>query len=134
MNSTYWLNQIMRTMYTSPNTFFIGLSSTQPTSDGSGVSEPSGYNYARVRVNCFSPPAGGVVYNMSDLAFPKSTGIWFDATNRAKYWVLFDNSGSSANVLASGLLDDPKIVEGNTTIIISAQTLRISLSDFQESY
>ena len=133
MNSTYWLNEIMRSMYTVDHTFYLGLSSTQPSTSGTGISEPTGNNYARVLVDCFSEPELGVVKNTNELSFPKSTGIWFDSSNRARYWVLFDGDSSDAHFLSSGLLDEAKIVEGNTKIVIAANTLSISISDVQEA-
>ena len=130
MNSTYWLNKVMKTMYTSNSgSFYLGLSSTEPAKNGSGVTEPSGNNYARVQVTAFSEPNNGVVKNTNALEFPRSTGVWFD-TPKAAYWVLFDGAGASAHVLSCGALDEPKSIESNTIVTIDAQTLSVTLTDY----
>lgn len=131
MNSTFWLNKIMKTMYTDNQDFYIGLSSTAPAADGTNVSEPAGDNYARIAVNGFTEPENGVVRNVNELVFPKSTGVWFEATDKAKYWVLFDGADASANYLSSGLLDEAKTIESNTTVTITAGTLSVTLTDYQ---
>lgn len=131
MNSTFWLNKVMKTVYTDAiSEFWVGLSSTLPTQDGAGVSEPTGNNYARVKVQNFTPPNLGTVKNAEALEFNRSTGVWFDSDNKARYWVLFDGSDSSANLLSSGELDEAKTIESNTSITILAETLSITLTDF----
>ena len=121
----------MRDMYTNNDSFYLGLSSTLPESDGSNVNEPEGNSYARVQVGGFTDPVNGVVKNINALTFPKSSGIWFPAESKAKYWVLFDGALSDANLLSSGELDEEKTVESNTTITIEAETLSVTLSDYQ---
>lgn len=131
MNSTYWLNTIMDTMYTSNvGEFYVGLSSTLPAADGSNVSEPTGYNYARVQITDFSVPDNGVVKNVNTLEFPRSTGVWFDSDAKARYWILFDGSTSDATLLSAGELDEAKTIESNTQITIAAETLSITLTDY----
>lgn len=131
MNSTYWLNKIMDTMYTSASSeFWVGLSSTMPSQDGTGVSEPTGGNYARVKIEEFTAPSDGTIKNVSALEFNRSTTVWFDSDNKARYWVLFDGSTSSAKLLSSGELDEAKTIESNTSITIAAETLSITLTDY----
>lgn len=132
MNSTYWLNKIMDTMYTSATTeFWVGLSSTMPAQDGTGVSEPTGGNYARVQIAEFTDPVDGTIKNVSALEFNRSSAVWFDSDNKARYWVLFDGSTSAATLLSSGELDEAKTIESNTSITIAAETLSITLTDYQ---
>lgn len=132
MNSTYWLNKIMDTMYTSASSeFWVGLSSTLPSQDGTGVSEPAGGNYARVQITEFTDPVDGTIKNVSALEFNRSSAVWFDSDNKARYWVLFDGSTSAATLLSSGELDEAKTIESNTSITIAAETLSITLTDYQ---
>lgn len=134
MNSTHWLNKIMDTMYTSnTDEFYIGLSSTAPAKDGTGVTEPTGGNYGRVKVTAFTAPVDGMVKNTEALEFPRSTAVWFESTAKATYWVLFDGAGTDANVLSSGNLDEAKTIETNTVITIAAETLSITLTDYSPS-
>jgi 2-keto-4-pentenoate hydratase len=119
-------------MYTDNSDFYLGLSSTLPTASGGNVTEPSkDYNYSRVLVGGFTEPDEGAVKNINALTFPKSTGVWFEPTAKAKYWVLFDGEASSAHLLSSGLLDEAKTVETNTVITIEAETLSVTLTDYQ---
>lgn len=132
MNTTYWLNTIMGNMYTDAATeFWVGLSSTMPSQDGTGVSEPTGGNYARVKITAFTDPVNGTIKNVSALEFNRSSAVWFDSDNKARYWVLFDGSGASAKLLSSGELDEAKTIESNTSITIAAETLSITLTDYQ---
>jgi len=132
MNSTYWINSIMSTAYTnSSGQFWLGLSSTLPVAGGTGVSEPSGGAYSRVQILAFSQPSNGMVKNTAALSFPQSTATWFDSDHKARYWVLFDGSGSGAHLLSAGLLDEARTIESNTTVTIAAESLKITLSDYQ---
>lgn len=131
MNSTYWINRVMSTMYPSSNAtgFYIGLSSTKPTDAGGNVSEPSGNNYSRVQVTAFTSPSDGVVKNKNALSFPRSSGIWFPTTARAEYWVLFDGNDSSAHVLSCGAITEPLTIWGGAAITIAEESISITLRD-----
>lgn len=134
MNTIYWLNKIMDNIYTSGATeFWLGLSSVLPSADGSGVIEPEGNNYNRVKINGFTAPTDGVVKNSSELNFPKSTGVWFPSENKAAYWLLFNGSDSSASLLSCGMLLEAKTVESDTVITIPAETLSIALTDYSSA-
>ena len=130
MNSTYWLNKVMDTVYTSSsNQFWVGLSSSEPLADGTGFTEPVGGNYKRVMIEGFTEPVDGMVKNVSDIMFAQSTATWFESTAKATYWLIFD-SANGGNLLSSGLLDEPKTIESNTTITITKESLSITLSDY----
>lgn len=123
----------MNDMYgNSSNEFWVGLSSTAPTSSGGNVSEPSGNGYARVKVTGFTPANEGAVKNSADVVFPVSTGTWFPANNLATHWVVFDGSGSSAHVLSSGTLEVPIGIWKNTVVTIGASKVVITLLDYTE--
>lgn len=131
MNTTYWLNNIMSTMYTNNATgFYVGLSSSAPSVAGTGFTEPSGGNYSRVKVASFTAPTNGVVKNSAAITFPQSSQTWFESDAKAAYWLLFDGSGASAKLLSWGALDEPKTIESNTTITIAANTLSVTLTDY----
>ena len=121
MNSTYWLNKIMNTMYNDASAeFWLGLSSTKPAADGTGV-----------KITAFTQADGGSVRNPEAIEFPRSTGVWFESTAKAAYWVLFDGNTAEANLLSCGELDEPKTIESNTAITVAAETLSITLTDYQ---
>lgn len=84
MNTTYWLNNIMSTMYTNNATgFYVGLSSSEPTVAGAGFTEPSGGNYSRVKIASFTAPTNGVVKNGAAITFPQSSQTWFESDAKA---------------------------------------------------
>ena len=130
MVSIFWANKIMADAYTN-NTgeFWFGLSSTYPNMNGNGATEPSGEGYVRVKVTGFSVPENGSVYNLNALNFPQSTGTWFPAENKAKYWVLFDGNDIDAHVLAAGELHTPLAVEAFTNLSVDARELQVVLTD-----
>lgn len=132
MNSTYWINRVMNTMYVNgTDSFWVGLSSTAPNRDGTNITEPTGDDYARVQVTAFSEAVDGYVQNVDDVEFPKSTTIWFPSDAKAKYWVLFDGAGADANFLSSGELLEPKTIETSTRVTLAAETLGITLLDYE---
>lgn len=131
MNTNYWRNKIMNSMYgsSSGNTFYLGLSSSEPTKAGANVTEPSGGGYARARITGFTTASNGSVSNSGSISFPESEGIWFPATRLAAYWVVFDGLGNNANVLSSGTLATPIGVWDNTVISIPPGNIVITLTD-----
>lgn len=132
MNTVYWINQIMSAMYTNGTTeFWVGLSSTEPSRDGTGVTEPAGDDYARVQLTAFSEPIDGYICNANDLEFAKSTTDWFPADAKAAFWVLFDGAGDEANVLSAGELEKPKTIESDVRTTLAAETLGVTLLDYE---
>lgn len=131
MNTTFWRNMIMDTMYSpnSGNEFYVGLSSTAPTEGGTNVSEPNGNGYARVRISSFTAADDGSVHNSGEIVFPRSTGTWFPANNLATHWVLFDGSGANAHLLSSGTLEEPIGIWKNTVITIATGKVVVTLVD-----
>lgn len=130
MNSTYWINKIMGTMFGGGVCdIYIGLSSTTPLEDGTGVTEPTGGGYARVRIESFTAPANGAIKNSGVILFPQSTSEWFPAAARATHWVLFDGAEETANMLASGSLASPLTVSIDTTVKVPSESICITLSD-----
>ena len=129
MNSKYWLNKIMDTMYHSSTEFWVGLSSTEPTYNGSNITEPTDGGYSRVQITSFSDAADGCVYNVNPIHFPVSTDVWFGSENRARYWVIFDGNLAISQMLSYGPLNNPTVINNNTMASISERALKITLSN-----
>ncbi len=77
-----------------PATWYLGLSTTAPTDDGSGFTEPVGNGYARCTVpndatrwGTASPGGDGITRksNVAAFTFPNPTGAWGLLT----HWGLF---------------------------------------------
>lgn len=130
MNSTYFLNQVMGIVFKTketpalPQEYFIGLSSTAPAVDGSGVSEPaSSTGYARVKLDVLSVPTNGVITNESAITFNESTVNWGTMT----HFVIFD-AASGGNLLMFDTLSNSRNVEAATIVTIKKGSLSLTLT------
>jgi hypothetical protein len=72
------LNLVLGTSGLLPATVYIGLLTAQPNSNGTGVTEPSGFGYARVAVanNATEWPnaVGRVKVHANNITFPAAAG------------------------------------------------------------
>lgn len=136
MNTTYFLNQIMGNVFGSktdpalPREYYLGLSTTAPNVDGSGVSEPNtpGDAYARVKIDCFSEPVNGMICNTASIAFPESLYPWCNPTAPITHYVIYD-AAEGGNLLVFDELSPSRIVEVNTVVAIKPESLKITLSN-----
>ena len=134
MNSTYWLDKAADILFRSGSvSFYIGLSSTKPNADGTGITEPSGGGYQRVKIEAFSAPSSGSVSNVGGISFPTSTTEWFPVGRPATHWVVFDGSGSDAKMLCCGALSTSIIVSVDTVVQIGESRIEITLMDVSGS-
>lgn len=133
MNTTYFLNLIAGNIFqtkadlTIPNRLYIGLSTTAPNLDGTGVSEPdASAAYGRVELTSLTEPTDGVVANESDINFPESTASWGSVT----HFVIYDTDAvASGNLLMYGLLSTPNSVEAETVMTIEKGHLKLSVQN-----
>ena len=104
---------------------YIGLSTTQPSVDGTGVTElASGTGYARVSANGGSFAASnGAITNNSYLYFPEATVSW----GTVLYLCVFDGSASSARLRYFGALTAAKTIEANSVPLFRPGSINISV-------
>lgn len=111
------LNHIFEgSAYTQP-TVWVGLSTADPGDDGTGLAEPAGGAYARVRPTDNTgrwdiDQTAGVTTasNKGEITFPEATAGWGTVT----HVVLFD-AEAAGNILASVALDAAReILSGDT--------------------
>lgn len=100
--------------YTSP-TISVGLSTSTPADAGTGVTEPSGNNYARVTVGTWDASSGGASANTSDINFNTPSGSWGLIT----YAVIGDHAtnttwGTDVNLLMYGTVTNQTPDDGDT--------------------
>ena len=126
--SDHWENEILdhifgKGSYTPP-TIYVGLSTTDPLDNGSGLSEPSGNGYARVATSgaSWTASSGGSLSNAGDISFPQATGSWGTIT----HFVLFD-AASAGNMLAHGALSQSKTITSGDTAKFAAGDLDVTL-------
>ncbi len=126
--SDYWENKILdhifgKGSYTPP-TIYVGLSTIDPTDDGSGLAEPSGNGYARTQTSAsdWNAASNGSLDNASDITFALATGSWGTIT----HFALFD-AVTAGNMLAHGVLSQSKTIGNSDTARFQAGDLDISL-------
>ena len=104
---------------------YIGLSTTQPNVEGTGVTEPaSGTGYARVAASAggFSA-SNGAITNNNYLYFPEATVSW----GTVLYLCVFEGSSSSARLRYFGALTAAKTVEANSVPLFRPGSINISV-------
>ena len=110
------LDHVFNAAYTPAATVYLGLSTANPTDDGSGLAEPSGNGYARQAIT-FGAASARRVTQSTTVTFPQASGAWGTIT----HWAVFD-AASSGNMLAHGaLVEGKQIVGGNTPSIASGE-------------
>lgn len=129
MNTNYFLNCVAGNLFHTksnpaiPTQYYIGLSSSTPAIDGSGVSEPSasaGYN--RLLLENLSEPVNGQISNEQDINFDESTANWGTIT----HYVIYDSpTVSDGNLLMYGELSTPRSVEAATVMTIKSGYLKL---------
>lgn len=131
MTSTYFLNCIMGNVFktkenpTLPNKVYLGLSSTAPAVDGSGVSEPlASAGYERVELTNLGEPSNGVISNDSEVSFPESSASWGTVT----HFVLYD-APTNGNLLMFNVLSQSRSVETATIVMVKTGSLKLTLAN-----
>lgn len=135
MNTTYFLNLVSGNLFgtqktpTVPSKYYIGLSSTTPNLDGTGVNEPStDAGYLRKELNSLSTPTDGTVTNELAINFDESTADWGTIT----HYVIYDSDAiDSGNLLMFGELSTPRRVETATIMTIKEGYLKLAAQNPQ---
>jgi len=94
-----------------PNTLYVGLSSTTPTSTGTNVTEPSGNGYAREAITLGAASSQNRA-NTGAIQFAASGGDWgtmthtvyYSAASGGDYWG-FDDLDSARNMVDGATMD-----------------------------
>ena len=112
-----------------PKPYYIGLSSSAPSEDGSNVTEPSseGTGYARVAITQLGAPVNGVVKNESEVTFPKALQSWFGSSTPATHYVIFDQQ-TGGNLLICDAMETPRVIEADTYLSFPIGELSITVS------
>lgn len=128
MITTYFLNCVMGNVFGTqsepslPTAYYIGLSSTEPTADGAGVTEPSGGGYMRVQLNSLSVPDAGVIENTADVEFAESTEDWGTMT----HYVVYD-APEGGNLLLFNALEKNRIIQSENQVRFKTSALVFTL-------
>jgi len=121
-----WLSHLLSTVFTPPTGMTFHLSTVNPGEDGTGIAEPSGYNYSSVNIVSSSkfatPAATRQIANTGDIVFPMASGSW----GTISHWFIKDQLsnllfyGSFTTPKAVGSGQTPKVLTGEVVISIPA--------------
>lgn len=133
MTSTYFLNCIMGNVFNTktspalPTKVYLGLSTSAPNLDGTGVTEPAtSGGYARVELTSLSEPSDGQITNNAEISFPESSTAWGDIT----HFVLYDSpTRGSGNLLMYNVLSQTRRVEAATIVMVKTGSLKLKLAN-----
>lgn len=127
MNTTYFLNCVAGNIFKTktapaiPTQYYIGLSTTTPNLNGSGVTEPSASaGYSRVLLSNLSAPTNGLITNLSSISFNESTSQW----GRITHYVIYD-SKTGGNLLIYDELSPPQTIDAKNALYIKEGTLKL---------
>lgn len=136
-NTTYFKNMVSGSLFGKsavfnvPDTYYLAVSTTKVSEDGSNFTEPTDPSYARVPIvnssASFGEPDNGVVTNKQNIEFAESSQDWGTITTTG----LFD-SETEGNLLMYDHLDQPKTVERETVFLIKPGSLSIITGDCPE--
>ena len=129
MNTTYFLDLVAGNVFRTkevppiPSSFYVGLSSTEPNLDGTGVTEPpASAGYARVELTVMSEPTSGAITNDQSIDFDESTADW----GTMSHYTIFD-SQEEGNLLMFGNLSAVRTVEKDTIMTLKPGSLNLSI-------
>ncbi len=135
MNTTYFLDLVAGNVFGSktspalPTAYYMGLSSTKPSADGTGITEPpadAGYARQKIDANNLGKPNNGACFNTADIDFPQSIAPWGKMT----FFVLFDSEAvGSGKALMYDELDEARTVETNTILSFKAGKVKLFVTD-----
>lgn len=127
--STYAMNKAMDHIlkvasYTPATHLYIGLSTTNPLADGSGIAEPSGGSYARVLCDDWDAAADREVVNSALIEFAQATASWGNIA-----YIFVSDALTGGNMIAFGTLTQNKNITTGGTFSIETGMLHISIDE-----
>lgn len=133
MNTTYFLNCVRGNLFKTstspalPSKYYIGLSTTAPSINGAGVTEPAtSAGYERVELTSLANGDNGCVTNSADINFKESTANWGTVT----HFVIYDSSTvGKGNLLMYGALTTARNVETATIMTVKAGYLSLAIQN-----
>ena len=112
-----------------PHTYYLALSSTDPSLDSKGTEPSATAGYARAIISNDELTFGesdnsGIVSNYKALYFPESISPWGEIT----HYMIFD-APTNGNLLMYGEFNSPIYISLKTMIKIPAGDLKISVKN-----
>lgn len=122
------INHVLRnTSLTSPTTVYVGLSTADPTEDGSGITEPTEAWYDRQSVT-FGAPTDGSSSNSAEVDYTDSGNDPVDAGDDGKVVSHFfvSDAQTAGNMLYYAALDSSKTLNTGDEVKFASGQLTIS--------
>ena len=120
------------TTFTPSGTLYVALSTTTPSEDGTGFTEPpTASGYARVGVTndktnwstAAQNSTSGEVYNLTAIAYPTSSGNWGTIT----HFGIFDDPTTGNLYVQAALSGGSQTLNINNQISFASGTLRLCM-------
>ena len=131
MLTTYYIDLVVGNVFGSktepslPAVYYLGLSTTAPTANGTGVTEPAkSLGYSRVALDSLGAPNNGIVQNDAIITFPESTGSWGVVT----HYVIYD-AEDGGNLLLADKLNASKTVDADTIMTFKVGGIKLKVAD-----
>lgn len=137
MMTLYMKNNILNNWfrgieYSIPTALYLGFSHTEPSSDGTNVTEPSVETYKRLEIlsneENWTSPTNGSTSNDVTLRFPQAIDDWTTKSNPVNYYVIFDNL-KEGNLLFYGQLEHSQQIPAGSILEIPINGLVTSILD-----
>jgi len=128
MLSTFLVNEVLDHIfgagnrdYTAPAVISVGLSTADPTEDGSGIAEPSGNNYSRATTahTDWTTASSKAISNANQVDFATPSGAWGTIT----HFFLHDGT----NFLGSGALTSSVAPAAGQSVYFAAGDLNVEV-------
>lgn len=112
-----------------PSAIYIGLSTTDPGEDGSGLTEVTGGSYARVACTNSFPAAGdatngGTCTSNADITFPQATANWGTVTH---FFISEQAADGYSTMILFGALTTSKAVNNGDTAKFNSGSITITM-------
>ena len=120
---------IMRASVTVPQPLWIGFSTTAPSDDGSGISEPdASTGYKRIEIGGFESDGDGVAYNSNDIIYDGAVEPLKDLT----WCILYDKSSvRTGTPLFAEQLEAPLTINPGETLLLRPGSIKLSFGDLK---
>jgi hypothetical protein len=107
-----------------PPAIYVGLSASDPTDTGAGLSEPSGNGYVRAETipSDWNVAVGGLLDNANVITLGPATADWGTLT----HFALFD-AASGGHLLVHGALAQPKAIQSGDMARFASGALDVTL-------
>lgn len=132
MTATYYaISRIENKLFngatlTSPATYYLACSTSTPSADGTGFTEPVGANYSRLAVPAdgtnWSTSTTNTLVNNLILTFPQSSASWGTII-----YIGFFDASTSGNMWFYSALSPSRTVDSNTTLYFDPSGITVSM-------